>query len=438
MTSSAIAIEALNRRFLLDHPAEAAQAMERMAPEEAAATLAGHPLPVLLSVWPYLLGDVAERAFAHLPDKLQRGLLAELDPSPAASLLSRMTPEGRERCLGLLAPALRQEIEALLRYPPGMAGQLMDPRAPAFRRGLTVAEAEARLRSQKVRALRELYLVDEGGRLDGRVELQDLAVADPREPLDGIAKPLLAAVQELTPREEVVEKLERHKLTSLPVVDVNGKLLGVIHHEGLVTALAQEASLDIQTMVGASRDERALSPASFAVKKRLGWLHVNLLTAFLAAAVVGLFEGTIARFTALAVLLPVVAGQSGNAGAQALAVTMRGLTLREIGMRHWLRVVWKEVQTGFLNGVAISITTGVGVFVWSRSYGLSLVIGSAMIIAMVAAGLAGAVIPILLTRAGQDPAQSSSIILTTVTDVVGFFAFLGLATVLADMLASSQ
>jgi magnesium transporter len=434
VSSAATAIAALNRRFLLDHPAEAAQAMERMAPGEAAGLLAQHPLAVLLSVWPYLLADVAERTFEGLPERLQRGLLAELDPAPAASLLSRMGGDVRERCLGLLAPAVRQELEALLRYPPGAAGQLMDPRAPAFRRGLTVAEAEARLRAQKLRSLRELYLVDEGGRLEGRVELQDLVVADPGQALDALARPLLAAVQDLAPREEVVEKLEKYQLTSLPVLDVSGRLLGVIHHEGLVSALAQEASLDIQTMVGASRDERALSSASFAVRKRLGWLHVNLLTAFLAASVVGLFEGTIARFTALAVLLPVVAGQSGNAGAQALAVTMRGLTLREIGARHWLRVVWKEVQTGFLNGVAISITTGAGVWVWSRSFGLSLVIGSAMVIAMVAAGLAGAIIPILLTRVGQDPAQSSSIILTTVTDVVGFFAFLGIATLLSSLL----
>ncbi len=434
MIDPLVAIEALNRRFLLDHPAEAAQALERLGAEEAAGLLGQYPMAALLSAWPYLVGDVAEEIFGRLPERLQRGLLSGLDPSPAAALLARLAPAERDRCLALLAPAVRGEIETLLRYPPDSAGQIMDPRAPAFRGGMTVAEAEARLRARKPRALRELYLVDEAGRLEARVELQDLAVADPRQPLEGISRPLLAAVRDLTPRAEVVEKLEQHKLTSLPVVDVDGRLIGVIHHEGLVTALAQEASLDIQTMVGASRDERALSPATFAVRKRLGWLHVNLLTAFLAAAVVGLFEGTIARFTALAVLLPVVAGQSGNAGAQALAVTMRGLTLREIGPRHWLRVVWKEVNTGFLNGVAVSLTTGAGVWVWSRSLGLSLVIGSAMIIAMVAAGLAGAVIPILLTRLGQDPAQSSSIILTTVTDVVGFFAFLGIATMLASLL----
>jgi magnesium transporter len=163
-------------------------------------------------------------------------------------------------------------------------------------------------------------------------------------------------------------------------------------------------------------------------------MQVNLATAFLAAAVVGIFENTIAMFTALAVLLPVVAGQSGNAGAQALAVTMRGLALREITGRHWLRVMLKEAGVGLLNGAAIALTTGLGVLVWSRSYGLAFVISVAMVISMIAAGIAGALIPIGLTRIGQDPAQSSSIVLTTVTDVAGFVSFLGIATLLSELL----
>jgi magnesium transporter len=160
-------------------------------------------------------------------------------------------------------------------------------------------------------------------------------------------------------------------------------------------------------------------------------MQVNLLTAFLAASVVGIFEDTIARFTALAVLLPVVAGQSGNAGAQALAVTMRGLALREITIRHWLRVTFKEVNVGLLNGLAVAVTCGIGVYFWSGSLGLVAVIAVSMVLAMIAAGFAGAVVPIVLTRLGQDPAQSSSIVLTTVTDVAGFFSFLGIATLLA-------
>lgn len=159
-----------------------------------------------------------------------------------------------------------------------------------------------------------------------------------------------------------------------------------------------------------------------------------MLTAFLAAAVVGMFEDTIARFTALAVLLPVVAGQSGNAGAQALAVTMRGLALREITVRHWPRVTWKEANVGFMNGLAVAVTCGLGVYLWSGSPGLVLVIATSMVLAMIAAGLAGAIVPIALTRLGQDPAQSSSIVLTTVTDIAGFFSFLGIATVLASII----
>jgi magnesium transporter len=193
----------------------------------------------------------------------------------------------------------------------------------------------------------------------------------------------------------------------------------------------------MQTMVGASKEERALSKVSFAVRKRLPWLEINLGTAFLAASVVGLFEETIARYTALAVLLPVVAGQSGNTGAQALAVTMRGLALREIRVSHGFRVLMKELIIGFVNGVAIAIVTSIGVYLWSRNWGLSIVMFTAMIVSMVAASAAGALIPIVLVKLNRDPATASSIILTTVTDIVGFFTFLGLATLLAEMLAGT-
>jgi magnesium transporter len=190
----------------------------------------------------------------------------------------------------------------------------------------------------------------------------------------------------------------------------------------------------MQTMVGVSKDERALSPPWFAIKKRLPWLQINLLTAFLAAFVVGLFEDTIAKFTALAVLLPVVAGQSGNTGAQALAVVMRGLALRDIRPSQWLRVTLKESYVALANGVAVAATTCTAVFIWSGSWGLTAVIGVSMVISMLMAGFSGAIIPIILRSLKQDPAQSSSIILTTVTDVAGFFSFLGLATIFSRFL----
>ena len=428
------AIAALNLRFLLDYPREAAQRMEAMPAGEVSTLLASQPLHTVVPVWNNLATDVEMAVFTELPEQRAAELLAELEPSRSAALLNRLDDDEREHYKKMLNSQVAGEIRALMQYPPDSAGQLMDPRVFAFRGELTAHEALLRLRQSKRRGLRELYLLDDDGRLDGRVDIQDLALAEPDETLARIAHKIADAVKDTDPREDVVEKMQQDGMTDLPVIDFDGKLVGFIRQSKLATAMQQETTLDIQTMVGASRDERALSSATFAVAKRLPWLQINLLTAFLAASVVGLFEDTIARYTALAVLLPVVAGQSGNAGAQALAVTMRGLVLREISLRHWPKVVFKEVNVGLMNGLAVSATTAIGVYIWSGSTGLVLVIVAAMVISMVAAGFAGALVPIMLQRFGQDPAQSSSIILTTVTDVVGFFSFLGIATIFSNML----
>jgi magnesium transporter len=344
-----------------------------------------------------------------------------------------MEDEARDALLSRLDGSLARELRLMAEYPAETAGRLMDPRAIGFRPGTTVEQALARLRAVSGRRIADVFLTDDERILTGRVPLQTLAVASPSALLESMAQPPVA-VRAIDPQEEVVERFTSGRLTSLPVVDFEGRLLGVIRYDTLATTAQEDAAGDMQAMVGVSRQERALSPVSFAVRKRLPWLEINLATAFLAAAVVGLFEGTIARFTALAVLLPVVAGQSGNTGAQALAVTMRGLAMREIRIGQWPRVLRKEASVAFLNGIAVSLTTAAGVFVWSQSPGLALVIGVSMVLSMIAAGAAGVLVPTTLTTLGQDPAQSSSIILTTVTDVVGFASFLGIATLLSGML----
>jgi magnesium transporter len=428
------AVAALNLRYLLDYPREAARRIEAMPISEVSEMLASQPLHAVVPVWHSLATDVEQAVFTGLPEQRAAELLAELEPARSAALLNRLEDDECERYKKLLKPQVAAEIRALMEYPPDSAGQLMDPRALAFRGDLTAHEALLRLRQAKRRGLHEIYLEDDDGRLDGRVDIQDLALADPDQTLARIAHKIADVVKDTDPREDVVEKMQQDATNDLPVIDFDGHLVGFIRQSKLASAIQQESTLDIQTMVGASRDERALSTAIFSVTKRLPWLQINLLTAFLAAAVVGLFESTIAKYTALAVLMPVVAGQSGNAGAQALAVTMRGLVLREISLRHWPKVVFKELYVGLMNGFAIAFTCGLGVYVWSRSFGLVLVIASAMVISMVAAGLAGALVPIILQRLGFDIAQSSSIILTTVTDVVGFFSFLGIATLLSSLL----
>lgn len=429
------AAAALTLRYLLDYPREAARRLERLPAEDIAAVFTSQPLHALMPVWRGLTSDIEQAVLPLLPAKIARHILTELEPTEAVALLNRVGEDRRSEYLALLNPEIADELRASMARLPDSAGALMDPRFLAFDAALPVAEALRRLRRAGRRSVREIYLVGDGGRLEGRVEIQDLALAEPEQLLADLRQPIIAVVDDSVPREEVVEALEQHEtLTELPVIDFSGRLIGVIHQGELVNAMQEETSLDIQTMVGASKDERALSSPLFAVAKRLPWLQINLLTAFLAASVVGLFEDVIAKYTALAVLLPVVAGQSGNAGAQALAVTMRGLMLREISIRHWPRVVAKEVSVGLLNGLGIALTTAIGVYLWSRSIGLVLVIATAMVISMVAAGFAGALVPITLRRFGQDPAQSSSIILTTVTDVVGFFSFLSIATLFSRLL----
>jgi magnesium transporter len=368
-----------------------------------------------------------------LPAELSRQVLEGMDPSRALAILGELDEVPRKAMLDGLDAGFARELRIMAEYPPETAGRLMDPRAVGFKPGTTVQSALVRLRAVRERRVSDVFLTDDERVLTGRVPLQSLAVAEGDTPLETLALTPIA-VQATDPQDEVVERFTKGRLASLPVVDFEGRLLGVIRSDTLAATAQEDVAGDMQAMVGVSRQERALSPVSFAVRKRLPWLEINLATAFLAAAVVGLFEGTIARFTALAVLLPVVAGQSGNTGAQALAVTMRGLAMREIRIGQWPRVVRKEASVALINGLAVSVTTAAGVLLWSRSIGLALVIGISMVISMIVAGMAGVLVPTLLTTFGQDPAQSSSIILTTVTDVVGFASFLGIATLLAGML----
>jgi magnesium transporter len=426
---------ALTDAFIDHFPQEATETLESAPAEEIVLLLQTQPAGRGARILGRISTALATTVLPQLQPERVRRILAAMDPVDAALLLGSLEPERRERLLEVLDAGLARELRDLMSYPPASAGRLMQPRAASIPVRLTVRQALQRLRRFPARDTALLVVTDDDGNLVGLVDLVDIVRADPGASIGSliqIASPV--SVNALTPREEIVELFSRYRLRLLPVVDFDNRLLGIIRQSTVLLAAQEEAASDMQAMVGVSRDERALSSPVLAMRKRLPWLNINLLTAFLAASVVGIFENTIAQFTALAVLLPVVAGQSGNTGAQALAVIMRGLALREIRMRHWLQVLRKEILAGLLNGVAIAVVTGLGVLLWSHSAGLAAVIGVAMVISMILAGLAGAAIPLVLTRLGQDPAQSASIILTTVTDVVGFFSFLGLATLFSGLL----
>lgn len=433
-TDSVALTRQLGLEFERLYPDQAATELERLPREEVARYLGELPVREAATLLSHLGPDTAGEALVAIAPAEAAKIVGSLDPPAAARLLARLGEEPRDALLGRLDKSSAAELGELISYPPQTAGASMDPQVLALKPQATVRDALKRVRAQRDKAIQRIFLIDADQRLIGSLSIRELVLVEPSTPLGQLDMDPPIAVQAMASHSEVVEILDRARAASLPVVDLDGRLLGVLRHGALVEATREDALADIQSMVGAGKEERALSKVSLAVRKRLPWLQINLATAFLAASVVGLFEDTIARYTALAVLLPVVAGQSGNTGAQALAVTMRGLALREIRTRQWLRVCFKETKVGAFNGVAVALTTSAGVLLWSRSPGLALVIGSSMIISMIAAGLSGAAVPIVLTALGQDPAQSSSIILTTVTDVIGFLSFLGIATLLAGML----
>lgn len=421
-------------RFFELYPAEAASHLNNMPVDQVLILLQAEPAAISARIFLCLNPEFAARLLEQIAGEFFIRLFAEIDPARGATLLARLDEKEIDTRLALLPTELAQEYRELMSFPPDTAGYLMDSRVTAFQPNDKVENVLKRIRGDSDRRIFDVCIIDQDSYLVGVVPLQRVAVAQPTQHISELVQQQPITVNSMDPREDIVKLLEERKLASLPVVDLEGRLLGIIRHDALVNAAQQDASEDLQAMFGAGRDERALSKVSFAIRKRLPWLQINLATAFLAASVVGLFEDTIAQITALAVFLPVVAGQSGNTGSQALAVTMRGLALREIRTRHWLRVAVKEVGVGFINGVVVAITTSLAVYLWMSSIGLAAVIGTAMVFSMVIAGFSGAIIPILLKAVGQDPAQSSSIILTTVTDVVGFMSFLGLAKIFAATL----
>ncbi len=423
----------LLENYLLNFPKDAAYTLSSLATETALDYLRKLPEENAKAVFFHLNMESITALVLEMEDDLFRNLFGNVDTHLAARILSRLDKSTRTHKLSLLSGIVAREIGDFLTYNESTAGYLMETDVTSFHLDDLVENVLSKIRIAANRNLSVIYILDDESKLAGKIPLHHIAISQPHIRLGDIMD-FAPSINAMATREEVLEAIEKETLLQLPITDINNHLLGIIRNDALMSASKQEMTESLQSMFGAGREEHALSKVSFAVRKRLPWLQVNLATAFLASMVVGLFEDTIAKITILAIFLPVVAGQSGNTGSQALAVTIRGLALKEIRISQWFRVAKKEIMVGFINGVAVAITTGIIVYFWSGSSGIALVIGISMIISMLIAGFAGAIIPIGLKAIGQDPATSSSIILTTVTDICGFLSFLGLATALSSVL----
>lgn len=436
-------LEVLFRTFVELHPAEAARAFESLDTEEAQLLFKTLPTRVAVAllerVGPHIAGPMLE----NLDNKLIGEILSVMSPRAASVAANQLDESRREEVLSGLPTEIARPLRELTRYSAETAGGIMESRLAPIPIDITVRQAILAIRKIPRDVLTYLYVTERDGKLAGVLTMRDLILAKPQEPIDKFVRRNVVSVPDTMDRRSVFKLMAERRFLALPVVNYEGRLVGVVKHNEALQAGQLEAFGDLQKITGAGADERALSSVSTVVRSRLPWLMINLVTAFMAAAVVGMFENIIAQVAALAVLMPVVAGQGGNTGAQSLAIVIRGLALREIVSGLEKRVIIKELIAGIINGIAIAIATGVAVFVWqmyfagegyTKSLGLATVIFLAMIINMAAAALAGAVIPLVLKALGRDPAQSSSIFLTTVTDIVGFASFLGFAVLFLPML----
>ncbi len=390
----------------------------------AAETLSELPEHILVE----LLGNLGDQRISQIVNRLA--------PDDALFVVSRLDDERVEKILGQLDPLQRERIEHLRAYPAESAGQLMTSEMIRIDEEVTADEAIDLIRSMGGTSefIFYIYVVNEAGTFLGVVPLRRLIAASPDCPVKDLMVPDPIAVHATDDQEDVADITARYDLLAVPVVDDNFKLLGVVTVDDVLDVTEEEATEDMYLMQGLSGEDRVYAPVTHSVKKRFPWMILNLLTAFLAAYVVGLFEESIAEVVVLATFMPVVAGMGGNGGTQTLTVVTRGIALGELDYSEGMSAVLKQVGIGIIVGAGIGLLTGLVAWAWKGMPFLGLVLFLSMLVNMSIAGLAGAAVPLMLKALRMDPAMGSGVLVTTFTDVSGFLAFLGLATVFIEYL----
>ncbi|MCJ2163772.1 MULTISPECIES: magnesium transporter [unclassified Pseudodesulfovibrio] len=414
----------------VQHPADAAVTMEGLDIADQVKFIKQLPIKDAADS----IAEMDDHDQKALISNLNRGLAAriveEMAPDDATDLLEGLTDDLQKALLSRVPAEDRAELKTLLTFDPDTAGGTMNTEVVILDQDLSADEAIAKLREEVED--KEIpyyaYLTDKKDRLVGVVSLRELLLAKRGAILKDLVKAQnLITVGYNVDKEEVAHLIAHYNLLALPVVDFGNRLLGVVTVDDVIDIIHEEASEDMQAMVGAGADETTDSPWLYSVRMRLPWLIINVIFSAMSAWVVHLFEGNITEMAVLAVLMPIVANQAGNTGQQALAVMIRQLAMERFDRKRAWMAVLRELRIGLLNGVIISSLVFCAAYMVSGKLALALVMGAALGVDMVLGALAGASIPLLLKEMGRDPAQASSIFLTTITDSMGFFFLLGLA-----------
>ena len=411
--------------------------LEHQSEEEAVKTLEALPPEVAGEVLDHMDPEHASELLARLKDPEAADLLEEMWPDNAVDVIEALPEEKRTELLRLLqreAPKEAAVLQKLSQYRPDTAGGLMSPDVVALPEHLTVEEAIAELRrlADEAEVLYYAYVVDRDGKLLGVLSMRDLILSDPQTPIREIMYRDVVTVPVDLDAEEVARIFDRYHYLALPVVDRDGRLLGIVTFDDVIDTIREEETEDMQRLVGVAPEDKALDPWHESLQRRLPWLLINLATAFAAAGVVAFFEGTISKLPKLVIFMPIIAGQGGNTGSQTVTVVVRAIALGELKPGEGWRVVLKELILGAVHGLVIGAIVATIAYLWQGSPMLGVVVALAMIFNLIMAGVAGALIPLGLRFWGADPALASTIFLTTVTDICGFLFLLGLGTLLID------
>jgi magnesium transporter len=416
--------------------------LEELSPAGQAAVLEQVSEPERDALVGLLRRDLDPEVLTELDDEVRDDVLDQLDSKEiaaaarnletddAANLLEDLPDDERREVLAELTAEERDEIEKALAYSEDSAGRMMQRSLVKVPQSWSVGQVidYCREADDLPEDVYDLFVVDRSGRLKGSVPLGRLVRSKRPVPVLDIVDPDIPSVTVTADKEHVAHLFRDQNLVSCPVVDDSGRLLGVIMVDDVVDVIDEEAEEDLLKMGGVGHDDMHANTVR-TVRLRGLWLGLNLFTAVIASLVIGQFEGAIEKIVALAVLMPIVASMGGNAGTQTVTVAVRALAMGELTPANALRFIAKEAAVGGLNGMIFALLMGGAVVLWYHDWRLGAVIGAAMICNLVAAALAGTLIPIGLQKFGVDPAVSSTVFLTTVTDVIGFLAFLGLATI---------
>jgi len=373
---------------------------------------------------------VREQILAELPPGAVAAGVRKLDSDDAVAILADLPKDEQTEILERFPPPERVALARSLLYPENSAGRRMQTEFIAVPPAWTVGRTIDHLRETPDLPDRfwEVYVADSAGLLQGTVALDRLLRTKRPVPIASLIDEEMHAVRVTDEQEDVARLFEHYDLVAAPVVDERDRLVGVITFDDIVDVIEQEAEEDIRALGGVGREEELSDPVWFVARGRFNWLLVNLATAFLASSVLGLFEDELQKMVALAVLAPIVASQGGNAATQTMTVVVRALARHELSNANAARIILREVLVALVNGLAFAVITGVAAAAWFKVPDLGVVIGLAMICNLVAGALGGILVPLALHRFHADPAISSGVFVTTVTDVVGFFSFLGIAT----------